>query len=141
MVFHRQYGHCLESFPELAHLPYLGIDNNLQAGWVEGGCTGVVGEHVKGVHAARGPRVPQRGPVQQQLSRGAEAQALRVTSAPAWTTCSRRLRRCCLLAIEHALCQGCTALGTMPHSVKSDVAVGVSMPCGLQALQHITTGD
>ena len=65
-------------------IAHLCIDNHLQAGRVEGRCAGVVGEHVKGVHAAGGPRVPQRGPVQQQLPRRAEAQALWMPRAPAF---------------------------------------------------------
>ena len=56
----------------------LSIDDGLEAGRVEGRGAGIVAEEVEGVHAARRARVPQRGPVQQQLARGAEAQALRV---------------------------------------------------------------
>ena len=62
----------------------LSIDDGLKAGRVEGRGAGVVAEEVEGVDAARRARVPQRGPVQQQLARGAEAQALRVARAPAW---------------------------------------------------------
>lgn len=66
----------------------LSVDNCLKASRVEGRGAGVVAEEVEGVHAARRARVPQRGPIQQQLARGAEAQALWVACAPAWKSLS-----------------------------------------------------
>lgn len=141
-VFRRQYMYCLNRYGTLMHLAHLCVDDHLQAGWVEGGRTGVVGKHVKGVHAAGGTRIPQRRPVQQQLSCGAEAQALRVTRAPAWTACRRCLRRCRLLATEQTVSGlQCTQLNAVLNLIAAMSAVCTltavyCRPCN--ASQHAT---